>query len=80
MTAKTQLKTTFTVQYVNKEIYTGGPLAFDEEFFCLFCPAGSLINVLDLQSGRVIQTLSQERGVYSVSICLLVCRCVCVCV
>jgi hypothetical protein len=62
--AKSQLKTSFTVQYVHKEIYTGGPLALDDELYCLFCPAASVVNVLDLQTGRVLQTLSQESGVH----------------
>jgi len=61
--SKAQLKTSFVVQYVHKEIYTGGPVALDDKLCYLFCPDGSVVNLLDLQTGRIVQTLAHNLGV-----------------
>jgi U3 small nucleolar RNA-associated protein 13 len=60
--SKAQLKTSFVVQYVHKEIYTGGPVALDDKLCYLFCPDGSVVNLLDLQTGRIVQTLAHNLG------------------
>mgnify|MGYP006996233084 CR=1 FL=1 len=56
-TTSNDLKRSYGIAEVHREVYTGGPIAMDRDLNHLFCPAGENLNVLNLDTGRVIQVI-----------------------
>lgn len=57
-----ELKRSYGITEVHREVYTGGPIALDRDLNHLFCPAGENLNVLNLDTGRVIQVIKGVRN------------------